>query len=58
MSAIEKMKTVALAIEKLGGWAGVEMHLAGNMADIPFHWTSLAREEQEYYGGEDDEISF
>lgn len=58
MSVTEKMKTVALAIEQLGGWAGVERHLAGDMTDIPFYRTSLAREEQGYYGGEEDEISF
>ncbi|MBF7084228.1 DUF1156 domain-containing protein [Desulfallas sp. Bu1-1] len=58
MSVTEKMKTVALAIEQLGGWAGVERHLPGDMTDIPFRRTSLAREEQEYYGGKEDEISF
>jgi len=56
--AVEKMKTVALAIEQLGGWAGVERRLAGDMAGVPFRRTSLVREEQEYYGGEEDEISF
>ncbi|MGC7846243.1 DUF1156 domain-containing protein [Desulforudis sp. 1088] len=57
-SASEKLKQVALTIDTLGGWSGIEKHLAGDMTDIPFCRTCLAREEQRYYGGEEDEISF
>ncbi|HOV78942.1 MAG TPA: DNA methylase [Bacillota bacterium] len=59
LSTEEKMKVVARTIEKLGGWTGIEKHLPDDLLSASACRTSLAREQQEYYGGEDDdEISF
>lgn len=58
LSALEKMRTVALYIERLGGWPGVEKHLSKELINSLPYRTSLAREQQESYGGTDDEISF
>lgn len=54
----EKLKTVTLAIEKLGGWSGVERQLSDDLAYVSRYQTSIAREKQEHYEGESDEISF
>lgn len=58
LSTSDKMITVERAIEKLGGWTGVEKYLSDDIVNVPWHQTPLAREEQENYGGEEDEISF
>jgi hypothetical protein len=52
------MKAVAQATEKLGGWSGIVRYLTDDLLSASPYQTSLAREEQEHYGGEEDEISF
>lgn len=54
----EKLITVSQAIEKLGGWAGVQRHLSEDLLHSPRLQTSVAREEQDCYGAEADEVSF
>lgn len=56
--ASEKMKVVTQAIDKLGGWPIVERLLSDVLSNIPRYQSSIAREEQEHYGGKEDEISF
>ena len=58
LSATEKMGVVALAIERLGGWPGIERYLPNDQLSVANSITSLAREQQEPYGGEEYEISF
>ncbi len=41
-----------------GGWSGIVRHLTDDLLSAFPYQTSLAREEQEHYGGEEDEISF
>jgi putative DNA methylase len=58
LPASVKMKVVADRIDSLGGWFGVEKHLSDDLSRaLPFQ-ASFAREEQEYYGGVEDEIFF
>ncbi len=54
----EKLKVVTSAIEKLGGWPGVEGYLSGDLSGAPRYQTWTACEEEVPYGGEADEISF
>lgn len=54
----EKLKVVTSAIEKLGGWPGVEGYLSGDLSGAPRYQTWTACEEEVHYGGEADEISF
>jgi len=58
MLTSEKMKMVARAVDKLGGWPIVERLLSDVLFNIPRYQSSIAREEQEHYGGKEDEISF
>lgn len=58
LSALEKMKAVSMAIERLGGLPGIEKFLSDELLGTPLYRTSLARERQENYGGTEDEISF
>ncbi len=48
----EKLKVVASAIERFGGWPEVERHLSGDLADAPRYQTWTACEEEVHYGGE------
>lgn len=54
----EKLIAVAKAIDKLGGWVGVETYLSDVLSSIPHRQKSFVFEEQASYGGELDEISF
>ncbi|TEB04553.1 hypothetical protein Psch_03313 [Pelotomaculum schinkii] len=58
VSASEKMKVVAQAINKLGGWPSIERFLSDVLANAPCYQSLIAHEKQESYGGEEDEISF
>lgn len=58
LSTSDKMAEVERAIKNLGGWPGVENHLSDDLLKVPFYRMPLAREEQENYGGIEDEISF
>ncbi|HPZ43708.1 MAG TPA: DNA methylase [Bacillota bacterium] len=58
LSASDKMVRVERAIDNLGGWSGVENHLSDELLKVPCYQMPLAREMQENYGGEEDEISF
>ncbi len=58
LSTSDKMIKVEGAIEKLGGWPGVEKHLSDDLSKIPCCQMPLAREEQVNYGVNEDEISF
>jgi len=58
LSVPDKMKSVARAIERLGGWPDIERHLTGDFLNASTCRTSLVREKQEHYGGEEDEVSF
>lgn len=58
LPASEKMEIVATTLERLGSWPGVERHLSDDLSGAPIYQDFLAREEQEQYGGEADEISF
>jgi hypothetical protein len=52
------MKVVADRIDSFGGWFCVEKQLSDDLSKaLPFQ-ASFAREEQEYYGGVEDEIFF
>jgi len=58
-SVKNKMESVVRAIDKLGGWSGIEKHLTDDLLSAPTRRTSQIREQQEYYGGgENDEVSF
>lgn len=54
----KKMKVVDDTIGELGGWPGIERNLSDDLSGAPLYRTILAREEQQQYGGEADEISF
>lgn len=58
LSTSDKMIKVERAIEKLGGWPGIERYMTDDILNAPCYQTPLAREEQENYGGNEDEISF
>jgi putative DNA methylase len=58
LSASDKMVRVERAIDNLGGWPGVENHLSDELSKVPCYQMPLAREVQENYGGEEDEIPF
>lgn len=58
LSTAEKLKFVALAIERLGGWSGVKSHLSGDILHTPHRQIHAAFEERVQYGVEIDEISF
>lgn len=58
LSALEKMKTVELAIKKLGDWTGIKRYLSDDLTIAPSTQSFLTREELGVYGGEEDEISF
>ncbi|MEW6182624.1 MAG: DNA methylase [Bacillota bacterium] len=54
----EKLRAAAQAIEKLGGWAGVEQHLTDTLTCAPPYQSWVAREYQTSYGDKTDEILF
>ncbi|MEW6171449.1 MAG: hypothetical protein AB1510_00050 [Bacillota bacterium] len=50
ISTPEKLRAAAQAIEKLGGWPGVEQHLADTLSYVSQHQNWVAREDQTSYG--------
>lgn len=55
MATQEKIKMVAAAVEKLGGWAGIEKHLDD---DSPGQLALFVQERKKRYRGESDEVLF
>ncbi|RJX21572.1 MAG: DUF1156 domain-containing protein [Ammonifex sp.] len=58
LPTLQKQKLAARAIERLGGWAGVEQHLSEDLSLAPRQQNWVAREEQAVYGEKTDEIPF
>ncbi|MEW6181516.1 MAG: DNA methylase [Chloroflexota bacterium] len=54
----EKIEAVALGVERLGGWHGVEKFLSNDLSQAPRCRTLIVREEQVSYGGQLDEVPF
>jgi hypothetical protein len=58
ISTPEKLKAAAQAIEKLGGWPGVEQQLTDALSYVPKYQNWIAHENQANYGGKAGEILF
>jgi len=58
LSTEEKLKSIALTVENLGGLAGVLSYLSDELADSPRRQIFQTHEERIGYGDETDEIPF